>query len=113
MIDQYRFDHVLGLNKRRIGKISNLPINMTKQSQIFEHADKVTKLPQGPTMLPKPGPTLEKHVSEEVNAVIKSAHGSSDKRSVERMTIKTASKKKLCTPLSVSSDRLRLFSLTE
>ncbi len=53
-------------------RISNRPNNMPKLSHHFTASGKVEKLPAGPMILPRPGPTLATAVAAPVTAVTKS-----------------------------------------
>ena len=86
-------DHVLGLNSKRIGKISNLPMSITKDKTILEKPDSAAKEPHGPTSVPSPGPTLERQVKDAVNAVMKSACGSNEISRVATNRIAIVTKK--------------------
>ena len=60
--------HVIGANKRSIGKISNLPANISKINTSFDHHEKSWKEPIGPTA-PSPGPILFKVAVTDVKPV--------------------------------------------
>ena len=54
-----------------MGKISSLPISISKVKTIFEKAENDEKFPAGPTWA-RPGPTFPRVVRTEVKFVIKS-----------------------------------------
>tara|TARA_Y100000768_G_C23681332_1_gene542431 strand:+ start:336 stop:683 length:348 start_codon:yes stop_codon:yes gene_type:complete len=58
----YRLIYVLqkdGKNNTRTAKISNLPNNIAKDNIHFEISETWLKLPFGPIISPKPGPTFD------------------------------------------------------
>ena len=67
----YPLFHVLGANKISIGKISNLPINITPERSILEKGEYAEKLDIGPIKF-IPGPTLFKQVMAAVKFEVKS-----------------------------------------
>ena len=71
----YRLVYVLqkdGKNNTKTAKISNLPNNIAKDNIHFEISETWLKLPFGPIISPKPGPTFDIAEAAAENAVRKS-----------------------------------------
>ena len=59
-------------NKRNMGKISSLPVSITKLKSTFAQSEYTLKLDMGPTRF-NPGPILLKQVMTAVTLVVKSS----------------------------------------
>ncbi len=69
-------------------KISSRPINMPKHNHHLAASGKVEKLPAGPIMLPRPGPTLATAVAAPVTAVTKSSSQKDNAIAIKAMVAK-------------------------
>ena len=87
----YPFRHVLGVNKRIIGNISNLPTSIMKDNSIVETGEYSEKFSIGPIKL-NPGPILLIHdiVAEKL---VKKSGTSKHNNNVQIATIITYTKK--------------------
>ena len=68
----FQFFQKEGKNKTSTANNSSLPSNIPKDKLNFEKVGKVWKFPLGPTISPKPGPTLDIAVAAPDTAVTKS-----------------------------------------
>ena len=79
---------MLGVNKRIIGKISSLPINITIDNNTLEYGEYKLKFDIGPILL-NPGPILPIHERVAEKLVKKSNFSNKHNKSVHNTTIIT------------------------